>query len=131
MPFHYNKGAAFERDLQKRFEYAGFKVVRAAGSGVAGDTPDLIVLSTTRKFAIESKAWNASVYVERVRFAQMLEWEKTSGIPYYVAWKVFRKEWRFFPLSALRETPMSYVVGEGDLVTGMTFSQLVGKEAKA
>lgn len=117
--WRYMKGANFERELQKKFEQAGFKVVRAAGSGVAGDTPDLLVLGKAKKFAIEAKAWKNDVYIGKQRFRQMLEWEQATNLPVYVAWKPLRKEWKFFPLQALRETPRSYVISEGDLAAGI------------
>ncbi len=124
--WRYVKGAHYERELQKRFEQADFKVVRAAGSGVAGDTPDLLVLGTTKKFALECKAWKDSVYIDKPRFKQMLAWEQATNLAVYIAWKTPRKEWRFFPLQALRETQKNFVLSESDLPVGISFGELVG-----
>ena len=123
--WRYVKGAHYERELQKRFEQEGFKVVRAAGSGVAGDTPDLLVLGTTKHFAIEAKAWKNDVYIDKKRFKQMLAWEQATNLPVYVAWKPHRGQWKFFPLNFLRETAKSFVLSEVDLGAGMTFENLL------
>ncbi|MBS3070187.1 restriction endonuclease [Candidatus Micrarchaeota archaeon] len=60
---HYDKGSFFERQLKALFEAKGFFVVRAAGSGVAGDAPDLIVLRSGQKnkFGVECKAWKNAI----------------------------------------------------------------------
>ena len=123
--WRYVKGAHWERELQKQFEQAGFKVVRAAGSGVAGDTPDLLVLGAVKKFAVEAKAWKNSVYIPEARFNEMLAWQQATNLPVYVAWKPSRKEWRFFHLQALRETQKSRVLDERDLPAGITFEEIV------
>lgn len=102
----------------------GFKVIRAAGSGVAGDTPDLLVLGKTKKFALECKAWKDSVYIPKGRFRQMLEWEQATNMQTYVAWKAHRQPWRFYPLQFLRETEKSCVLLAGDLEAGMTLDQI-------
>ena len=122
--WRYVKGSHFERELQKRLEVLGFKVIRAAGSGVAGDTPDLIALGKTKRFALECKAWKDSVYIPKNRFKQMLEWEQATNLQTYVAWKAHRQQWRFYPLQALRETEKSYALLSGDLEAGMTLDQI-------
>ncbi len=124
--WRYVKGAHYERELQKKFELVGFKIVRAAGSGVAGDTPDLLVLGTTKHFAIEAKAWKNDVYIDKTRFTQMLAWQQSTNMPIYIAWKPHRKEWKFFPLAALRPTEKSFVLAEGDLPSGITFEEIAG-----
>lgn len=122
--WRYVKGAHYERELQKRLEQLGFKVVRAAGSGVAGDTPDLLVLGKTKRFALECKAWKDSVYIDKPRFKQMLAWEQATNLPVYIAWRPLRKEWRFFPLQALRETQKNFVLSESDLPAGIKLDEL-------
>lgn len=120
----YRKGAFWERELMEKLRKQGFEVVRAAGSGVAGDCPDIVALRTTKKFVLECKAWKNDVYLEKAKFNLMLEWEQKTGLPVYLAWKTPRKEWRFFPLSFLRETEKSFAVQKIDLEAGMSFEQL-------
>ncbi|MEK6924400.1 MAG: Holliday junction resolvase Hjc [Candidatus Micrarchaeota archaeon] len=122
--WRYVKGAHAERELLALLQQKGFKVVRAAGSGVQGDCPDLLALSSTRKFAVECKAWKKAVYIDKPKFIQMEEWEKATGMPVLLAWKPHRKNWAFFPLSAMRETSQSHTVGEGDLALGMTLEEI-------
>lgn len=124
--WRYVKGAHYERELLKMLIEKGFRVVRAAGSGVDGISPDLTVLSSTRKFALECKAWKNSVYIDKAKFVLMLEWEKDTAMPIYLAWKHYRDSWRFFPLSALKETDKNFSASESDLPLGMTFDDLIG-----
>lgn len=126
--WRYVKGAHAERELLAEFVIRGFKVVRAAGSGVQGDCPDLIVLSSTRKFAVECKAWKKAVYIGAPKFMQMQEWEKATGMQVFLAWKPNRREWAFFPLMAMRETKSNYTVGEGDLGVAMTLDDVARME---
>ena len=122
-----SKGANWERELKKRLEAAGFAVVRSAGSGVDHSSPDLLALSSTKRFALECKAWNSGyLWIEKERFLLMRQFEEKSAIPYYVAWKVAREEWRFFPLSALKETGKAYTATERDLHAGLTLDALLG-----
>lgn len=124
--WHYRKGAHYERDLLKKLQEKGFFVTRAAGSGVEGTSPDLIVLSTTKKLAIECKAWESGfVRIEREKYEIMQEWEKRTGLPVFVAWKKRGEEWRFFPLLALRETDKAFVISENELNSGITFEELI------
>ena len=123
--WRYVKGAHYERELSKRLVEKGFRVVRSAGSGVDGVSPDLTVLSSVRKFALECKAWKNSVYIDKAKFVLMQEWERDTGLPIYLAWKHYRDSWKFFPLSALKETEKNFVASEGDLVVGLSFDELV------
>lgn len=125
---HYDKGAYFERELKKKLEEKGFYVIRAAGSGVAGDAPDLIVLRSGQKnkFGLECKAWKNAIYLDKPTVISYQEWEKTTGMPVYLAWKAPRKEWRFFPLLVLKETGNGYSLSLRELETGLTLEQLVG-----
>ena len=103
-------------------EAEGFFVVRAAKSGY----PDLIALKTTRKFACECKAGEEGVFIDKPMFGRMLAWEQQTGLPVFLAWKLSRQEWKFFPLKFLKETERGFSLGKGDLGAGMTFAQAVG-----
>ena len=121
----YNKGSFFERQLKHLLEAKGFYVVRASGSGVDGVSPDLIVLHTTKRFALECKAWKNSLSLDATKVRIMKEWESTTGLPIYIAWKSPRKEWRFFPLMALSETNKAFALNKNMLETGMTLEEMV------
>jgi Holliday junction resolvase len=123
--WRYFKGAFYERELLKKIGEKGFFVTRAAGSGVDGLSPDLIALSTTKKFAVECKAWKNPVRIEKAKMRVMEEWQQRTGLPVYVAWKRPREDWRFFPLSALRETGKGFVLLGKDADIGMELDDLV------
>ncbi len=122
------KGSHYERQLKKMFEKKGFFVVRAAGSAKDTTSPDLIVLSSTKKFAIESKAWNqGNLWIEGERVEKMKEFEKATAIPFYIAWKASHEEWRFFPLMMLKQTDRAGTLSDKELNSGIKFEQLIGK----
>ncbi len=124
------KGSRFERQLKKLFEEKGFFVVRASGSGADGIAPDLVALSSTRNFAVECKAWNGErVYINKPKYDKMREWEKRTAMPVFVAWKSPRREWRFFPLAALREASQAFGLYKNDLETGLDVGELVAGAA--
>lgn len=121
---NYLKGAGAERALRKILQEKGFRVVRAGGSGSDGESPDLIVLSTTKKFGLECKAWNSSLSLDKTKVLIMQEWEKATGMPIYVAWKRSRQDWTFLPLALLRETPHSYTATNADATGALSLEQL-------
>jgi Holliday junction resolvase len=121
----YLKGARWERSLKTELEARGFYVMRAASSGTDGTSPDLIALRSTKKFALECKAWRGSVYIEAQKMRIMRAWENITGLPVFIAWKHARDPWRFYPLAALRETPNGHTLTESDLGGGLTFEEMV------
>ncbi|HII39534.1 TPA: hypothetical protein HA318_06060, partial [Candidatus Micrarchaeota archaeon] len=122
----YQRGARFERQLKHILENKGFYVIRAGQSGGDGVSPDLIALSTTKKFALECKAWESTgLHFEIQKVQIMRAWEQQTGIPFYVAWKQNREEWRFFPLFLLKENPKGYSLTRNDYAAGMTLEILL------
>jgi len=123
---HYARGARFERQLKHLLEQKGFYVIRAGKSGGDGVSPDLIALSTTKKFALECKAWEAtSLHFDSRKVQVMRAWEQQTGVPYYVAWKQNREEWRFFPLALLKENPKGYSLTSQDYTAGLSLDHLL------
>lgn len=121
------KGTYYERELKKMLEERGFFVTRASGSGSDGISPDLIVLSTTKKFAVECKAWAAtSVRIEKKKYEIMQGWEQMTGMPVLLAWKQPHKPWVFLPLSSLRDAGLSCVADEALARAGMDFETAIG-----
>ncbi|MEM0475380.1 MAG: hypothetical protein QW343_01135 [Candidatus Norongarragalinales archaeon] len=121
----YAKGAAFERQLRDLLRAKGLVVVRSASSGVDGLSPDLVVLSSRKKFALECKAWKNAPTIEKPKMQVMREWQNAAGVPVFIAWKAPRREWKFFPIDALRETNMAFVLGESDWNAGLTLEQVL------
>lgn len=120
------KGTLYERQLKKMLEEKGFFVTRASGSGSDGISPDLIALKTTKKFALECKAWKNNLHFDKPKIVLYREWESRTGMPVYVAWKFPHKQWRFFPLVLLKETASGYSLSEKELPIGLTFGDVVG-----
>lgn len=122
----YIKGARFEREVKNYLQDRGFAVIRASKSGVDGISPDLVVLSSTTKFCLECKAWSNSLHFEKAKMEIMHSFEQKTGIPYYIAWKYPRREWRFFPLTVLKETNNGYSLSSSELDYGLIIEQLIG-----
>ena len=122
----YNKGAHQERLLSAELKTHGFRVVRASGSGADGISPDLVVLSATKKFALECKAWRKAPHLETTKFKIMQEWQSATAMPVYVAWRKPRREWRFFPLMSFRENPRGFSLLESDYDAGIELGALLG-----
>ena len=110
------KGAVYERQLKKMLEARGFFVIRSAGSGADSTAPDLIALTSTKRFALECKAWDGGyLWIEKEKMGKMRAFELKTAIPIYVAWKVSRRDWKFFPLSALKENQKGFTSAQKDL----------------
>ncbi len=120
----YLKGARFERQLKELLKQKGYWVIRSSKSGVDGLAPDLVVLSSSKKFALECKAWKAALRFDKAKVEVMRQFENITGIPYYIAWKLPREEWRFFPLAALKETPTGYSLSIKDAEIGISLEEL-------
>ena len=122
----YNKGYAFERGLRSKLSDRGFYVVRTAGSGVDGLSPDLVVLSTTRKFAVECKAVeSAYLAIEVAKMERMLDWERTTGMPVFVAWKHNRQQPVFVPLAVFKKCEKNYTLRAEDAAFGLTIEEVI------
>ena len=120
------KGAAYERQLKKLLEARGFYVIRSAGSGADSVSPDLLALASTRRMAFECKAWDGGyLWIERLKMEKMREFELKTTIPVYIAWKVSRKDWKFFPLSALKEQEKGYTAAERELSYALKLEDVV------
>jgi holliday junction resolvase Hjr len=113
-----------ERDLKRRLNSKGYYVVRASGSGADGISPDLIALHTTKKFGVECKAWKNDLRLRKEKIAILRDWERTTGMQVFVAWKLPRKKWRFFPLAALREAGKTFTLSKRDYFSGMALEDV-------
>lgn len=121
----YNKGTRFERQLANLFRKKGFAVVRSAGSGVDAESPDLVVLGPRMKIGIECKVrTKGRLNISAQKIEVMKEWEKRAGMPLFIAWKITRKGWKFFPLNIFRKAKINYFVLESDQKSALTEKQL-------
>ncbi|MBI4406645.1 restriction endonuclease [Candidatus Micrarchaeota archaeon] len=120
----YLKGARFERQLKEMLRQKGYWVIRSSKSGVDGLAPDLVALSSSKKFALECKAWKGPLRLNKAKVEVMRQFENITGIPYFVAWKQPREDWRFFPLSALKETQRGHALSTRDASGGITLNEL-------
>ena len=114
-----------ERDLKRRLNEKGYYVVRASGSGADGVSPDLVALHTTKKFGVECKAWKNDLRLEKTKVAILRDWERTTGMRVFVAWKLPRQKWRFFPLGVLRDAGKSFTLSKRDYECGLLLEDVV------
>jgi Holliday junction resolvase len=105
----YGKGARGERELIRLFAEKGYSVMRAAGSGVAGDCPDLLAFKRGIQYAFECKAWKGNrIAIDKEHYEALRRWEENTGITTMLAWRMDRIGWFFIYLSELEENPSGY-----------------------
>lgn len=107
----YSKGARAERELIHELSSQGFSVVRAAGSGVSGLSPDLLAFRKGEALALECKSISAeTLYVQKDQIEEMQSWQENAGVDVYVAWKITREGWRFIKLHEMKETQTAFAI---------------------
>ncbi len=107
----YMKGARSERELLNVFYGKGYSVIRSAGSGVNALGPDIIALKDREAFCIECKAWDkGSLSLDYDQFEKLLEWEKNTSFPTFVAWRMSGEGWYFIKLEEFKKCEKSYTV---------------------
>jgi Holliday junction resolvase len=52
-----------------------------------------------------------------------------SGVPFYIAWKINRRDWRFFPLSVLKKNSEGYSLGLRDFDSGLGLEDVLNIKA--
>lgn len=129
----YHKGARAERELIKFFSEHGFMVMRGAGSGTSGLSPDVLAFRGGKQYVIEAKAQEAErLSIDREQFENLKKWWEATNMETYVAWRRkkekvgagdesaeawdkkgvgVRYRWRFVPISIFRENPKGYSIG--------------------
>lgn len=77
----------------------GWSAIRNAGSGVGGTGPDLVVIKNKSCVALECKAWErGSLSLDDDQYQKLIEWERNTAFPTYVAWRMNGKGWFFIKL---------------------------------
>ncbi len=106
---NYEKGARCERELIRLLAEKGFSVVRAAGSGVAGECPDILAFRRGLQYAFECKAWGSDrVALDHVHYESLKKWEENTGITAMLAWRMDGGGWYFIYLAELEKNPQSF-----------------------
>ncbi len=107
----YVKGARSERELLNTLHRMGYSVIRAAGSGVNALGPDIMAIKDKVCISFECKAWErGSLSLDEEQFVKLLEWEKNTAFPTYVAWRMNNKGWFFIKLSEFTKGKANYNV---------------------
>jgi len=123
----YNKGSRVERDLIRKFDSAGFSVIRAAGSGVSTLSPDILVFRKGYQYAFEVKAWESNnLTIKKSQFEGLMKWQENAGITAYVVWKRNNEQFLFIPLVVFKKTSHAYTIGwtRAKLI-GRTFDEMI------
>lgn len=122
----YNKGARAERELIGKFLDQGYKVIRAAGSGVNSLSPDILVFRKGYQYAFECKSWDKKyLNIKKEQFKTLKDWQDLTGITVMVAWKIKRKGWKFIPMSLFTESGKSHNVSIQKAELCMNFDDLI------
>ena len=107
----YVKGARSERELLNKFYELGYSVIRSAGSGVNALGPDILALRNKEAICIECKAWDrGSLSLDPEQFTKLLEWERNTSFPTFVAWRMNGKGWYFIRLDEFKKNEKNYSV---------------------
>jgi len=125
----YHKGARAERELIKFFSEHGFMVIRGAGSGTSGLSPDVLVFRGPKQYVIEAKSYESErLSLDRDQFENLKLWHATTNMETFVAWRRkkekvdeedstnallkrgvgMRYRWKFIPIAFFKENPKSY-----------------------
>jgi Holliday junction resolvase len=122
-----SRGTNAERDLIHRFWEHGWAAMRSAGSGSQHfPSPDVIAGNNVRKLAIECKlTTEQKKYFPKQEIEELKYFAQKFGCEPWVGLKFFRKEWMFFSLEDLDETPASYVIGVEKEHRALSFEQLI------
>ena len=105
------KGARAERELLHIFYDNGWSVIRSSGSGVNALSPDVIFLKDREALCIECKAWEkGSLSLDPEQFEKLIEWERNTSFPTYVAWRMNGKGWFFIRLDEFRRAEKNFTV---------------------
>ena len=107
----YRKGSRAERELIDYFSNKGYSVIRAAGSGVNSNSPDILIFKRGLQYAIEAKAWEKeNLNIPRDQYLLLKKWENNTGITSFVAWRRNRMPWVFIPISVFKENNKSFSI---------------------
>ncbi len=132
MVMTYHKGARAERELIKYFSERGFMVIRGAGSGTSGLSPDVLVFKGPKQYVIEAKSIESEhLSLDRGQFENLKQWYETTNMETYVAWRrkkekvekgddsaeAWKKKgvgmqyrWLFISIAFFKENPKSYSI---------------------
>ena len=108
----YRKGSRVEREVLDYFVRQGFCAIRAAGSGVSSESPDIMAFRRGKQFVLEVKAhegMNLSVKKEQIKLLR--RWEEVAQMTAYVVWKRKNREPLFIPIGAMKENEGSFTIG--------------------
>ncbi len=122
-----SRGINAERDLIHKFWAAGWAALRAAGSGSSHyPSPDVLASNNVRRIAIEAKlTTERRKYFPAAEIRGLQYFAEKFGAEAWIAVKFFRRDWHFFMLEDLRQTPHGYVVGPEEMERGLSFEELI------
>nr|2WCZ_A Chain A, HOLLIDAY JUNCTION RESOLVASE [Archaeoglobus fulgidus]2WCZ_B Chain B, HOLLIDAY JUNCTION RESOLVASE [Archaeoglobus fulgidus]2WIW_A Chain A, HJC [Archaeoglobus fulgidus]2WIW_B Chain B, HJC [Archaeoglobus fulgidus]2WIZ_A Chain A, ARCHAEAL HJC [Archaeoglobus fulgidus DSM 4304]2WIZ_B Chain B, ARCHAEAL HJC [Archaeoglobus fulgidus DSM 4304]2WJ0_A Chain A, ARCHAEAL HJC [Archaeoglobus fulgidus]2WJ0_B Chain B, ARCHAEAL HJC [Archaeoglobus fulgidus] len=124
-----SKGTRFERDLLVELWKAGFAAIRVAGSGVSPfPCPDIVAGNGRTYLAIEVKMRKElPLYLSADEVEQLVTFARGFGAEAYVALKLPRKKWRFFPVQMLERTEKNFKIDESVYPLGLEIAEVAGK----
>jgi Holliday junction resolvase len=126
----YHKGARAERELIKFFSEHGFMVMRGAGSGTSGLSPDVLAFKGGKQYVIEAKAHESDrLSIDKEQFENLKNWWEATNMETLVGWRRkkekvdsrdesaeawegrgvgMRYRWKFIPIAFFKENPKGY-----------------------
>lgn len=124
-----SKGSRFERDLLAELWKVGFAAIRVAGSGVSPyPCPDIVAGNGKTYLAIEVKMRkDLPLYLSADEIEKLMAFAEDFGAKAYVALKLPRKRWKFFPVRMLERTEKNFKIDESVYPLGLEIEEVAGK----
>lgn len=127
MPKNKAKGSNIERELYLKLIDAGYRAIRAAGSGTMQNADcDLIAgKKGNGKYAIEVKSSKKPYkYISKKQMEKFLEFSDILDLSPVIALRFVRQKWLFIEIKNLRDAGKNCVISLEDAKKeGKTFSQ--------
>jgi len=107
----YRKGSRVEREVLDYFVRQGFCAIRAAGSGVSSESPDIMAFKRGRQYVFEVKAHEGmNLSVKKEQIILLKQWEEVAQMTAYVVWKRRNCQPLFIPLGAMKQCEASFTI---------------------
>jgi len=124
-----SKGSRFERDLIAELWKEGFAAIRVAGSWVSAfPCPDIVAGNGKIYLAIEVKMRKVlPLYLTPEELEKLTTFAEDFGAEAYIALKLPRRKWKFFPVKMLEKTERSFKIDENIYPLGLEIKEIAGK----
>lgn len=120
----YRKGYRGELELVHLLAKHGWLVLRSPRSGrIRLPSPDIVAVKNGKVLALECKVREEAFSIPKEQVEQLAAWEKRGGAHAFIAWKIPRREWRFFKIMDVKRN--NYKLNKRLFKKGILFTELL------